>query len=82
MQTQKRLKEEERKAYLDPAKSLEAKEKGNACFKEGHLCVISACICTTFHECLVCTWKFPLLPISMYPFLVCISGGAYMHSGL
>ena len=35
LQAQKRLKEAEQKAYLDPAKSLEEKEKGNACFKGG-----------------------------------------------
>lgn len=34
-ETQKKLKEAERRAYIDPQKSLEEKEKGNALFKEG-----------------------------------------------
>ena len=34
-QALKRQKEEEMRAYVDPAKSLEEKELGNACFKEG-----------------------------------------------
>lgn len=43
-QAQKRLKEEECKAYLDPAKSLEAKEKGNAYFKEGLFTMFIVCV--------------------------------------
>lgn len=34
---EKKIKEEERKAYIDPAKAEEAKEKGNDYFKKGNL---------------------------------------------
>lgn len=34
----KKIKEEERKAYIDPAKAEEAKEKGNDFFNKGNIC--------------------------------------------
>ena len=35
MQAKNKQAEIEQRAYLDPQKSLEEKEKGNACFKQG-----------------------------------------------
>lgn len=34
---EKKIKDEEKKAYVDPAKAEEAKEKGNELFKNGKL---------------------------------------------
>lgn len=34
-EVEKRIKDEEKKAYIDPAKAEEAKEKGNELFKNG-----------------------------------------------
>jgi stress-induced-phosphoprotein 1 len=34
-EVEKQIKEEERKAYIDPVKAEEEKEKGNALFKSG-----------------------------------------------
>jgi hypothetical protein len=42
-QAQKKLKDLERLAYIDPEKSLEVKVKGNELFKRGKY--VRACVC-------------------------------------
>lgn len=42
----KKIKEEELKAYIDPAKAEEAKEKGNELFNKGMVLIIQIICCS------------------------------------